>query len=129
MTSMEVTHWKTERGYSFRLSPSVGDRLKLQPWSADERCLTLRDTNFERKRGESPEARIEIHCRREDLIIENVEFPTSKTWRWSRLGRKKQVAVEQYIKAELQAANLPVDDVSDPFARLVLADAMPSVAE
>jgi hypothetical protein len=88
--------------------------------------MKLKDTNHHRKRGEPPEVRIEIHCLREDLIIEQIEFTDSNFPIWRKLPHLKRVAVEQYIKDELARAGLPCGVLSDPFTRIVLADAMPS---
>lgn len=125
--SMEVIHWKTEDGYSFKVRCIDGDRLKGQPWAARNPVMQLRDTNFRRKRGESPEVRVEIHCLREDLIIEDIQF-TDDEWKpWKKLSRKKQAAAEQYLKDELSRAGFPCGDLNEPFAQLILADVMPLV--
>jgi hypothetical protein len=104
-----------------------GKRLKGQPWEAGKSMMTIRDTNTKRKHGEPPEIRVEIHCLREDLVIEDVQFADSTFPSWPKLGRRKQIAVEQYIKDELARAGLPCGDLSDPFTRIIMADAMPSV--
>jgi hypothetical protein len=124
---MEVTHWKTENGYGFKIEANRSKHLKGQPWEADKPMMAIRDTNPKRKRGEPPEVRVEIHCLREDLVIEDVRFADSSYPSWARLGRRKQIAVEQYIKDELARAGLPCGDLSDPFTRIVMADAMPAV--
>jgi len=124
-TILEVVHWKTERGYAFIISTRSDKGLKGQPWDATEPLMKIRDTNPNRKRGEPPEVRIEIHCLREDLIIEDIEFTSSKFPLWRSLSRQKQIAVEQYIKEELTRSGLPCGDLSEPFSRIVVGDATP----
>lgn len=124
---MQVTHWKTTEGYAFIISPASGGSLKGQPWEADNRTMGIIDKNSQRKRGEPPEVRVEIHCLREDLVIEDIQFASKKLIAFPKLPRTKQVAVEQYIKDELARAGFPCGDLSDPFTRLILADVIPSV--
>jgi len=127
ISAMQVTHWKTEEGYAFIISSESGNSLKGQPWGADIRAMEIIDKNSQRKRGEPPELRIEIHCLREDLIIEDIQFASGKLKAFLKLPRTKQVAVEQYIKDELARVGFPCGDLSDPFTRLILADVVPSV--
>lgn len=120
--------WNTENGYAFiiRARPQVG-RLEGQPWSPEIPVMKIRDSNRTRKRGEPPEVRIEIRCLREDLIIEDVEFTASSFPAWVSLPRKKQIAVEQYIKDELARHGLGAGDLSEPFSTIILGDVSPSI--
>jgi hypothetical protein len=121
-------HWKTDRGYAFRIAAQLnGGRLKGQPWDAKRPQMKIHDSNAKRKRGEPPEVRVEIHCLREDLLIEDIEFTSARFPAWAILPPKKRIAVEQFIKDELCRMGLPCGDLSDPFTRLVLADAIPAV--
>jgi hypothetical protein len=88
--TMEVTHWKTESGYAFKIATNKGKTLKGPPWEAAKPVMTIRDTNVKRKRGEPPEIRVEIHCLREDLVIDDVQIADASLRPWSRLGRKKR---------------------------------------
>ena len=129
--SMQVVHSATVNGYSFSIAPSkTGAKLVGQPWDANsEPVMKIIDKNFTRKRGEPPEVRVEIQCRREDMVIEHVEF-TDKTFpSWARLPHKKRIAVEQYIRDEITKAGFPYGDLSDPFMTIVLADAVPSIEQ
>jgi hypothetical protein len=123
--TMEVTHWKTDSGYGFKIASTKG-RLKGQPWAAKTPVMKIKDTNARRKRGEPPEVRVEIHCLREDLVIERIEFTDSSFPIWKKLPHRKKIAVEQFIRDELARAGLPCGDLSDPFTRIILADAVPS---
>ena len=124
--AMEVTHWKTDSGYGFKIASTKGN-LKGQPWAAKTPVMKIKDTNVRRKRGEPPEVRVEIHCLREDMVIEGIEFTDSSFPIWKNLPHRKRIAVEQYIRDELARAGLPCGDLSDPFTRIILADAVPSV--
>lgn len=127
ISPIKVTHWKTDKGYAFRIEAVAESVLKGQPWHANEPVMKILDTNVKRKRGEPPEVRIELHCLREDLIIEDIEFTESKFPPFLTLGRKKQIAVEQYLRDELARAGFPCSDINEPFARIILADVMPSI--
>ena len=122
---MRVAHSRTKEGYLFRIEPNRGDRLDGQPWSADIPRAKLRDTKADRKRGEPPEVTIDIRCRREDLIIEDIQFKDTSFIDFLKLPRAKRIAVEQYIKAEIERVGLYCGDLAEPFSRIVLGDASP----
>lgn len=124
---MIVTHWTTERGYAFKIEPKNANRLIGPPWHAETPVMKVRDTNFEREKGEPPEVRVEIHCLREDLIIEDIQFTSTLFPSWLSMPRKRQIAVEQFLKDELQKHGMDCGDLNDKFARIVLGDVMPSV--
>lgn len=125
-TRLKITHSRTERGYRFIIEPRFkAETLTGQPWAATDAVMTIRDSKFTRKRGEPPETRIEIHCLREDLIIEDVQFTSSTFPNWLTLPKKKRIAVEQHLKDELAKSGFPCGDLSDPFARMVIADVGP----
>ena len=87
---MKVTHRRTERGYAFDIEPTDSNRLDGQPWDVDEARMKLQDTKHDRKRGEPPVPVIEIHCRREDLIIEDIQYTDEKEFSWSLLSLRKK---------------------------------------
>lgn len=125
--TMSVVPIRTQRGYSFQIKSVNGETLTGQPWSSKNKRLELVDSKFDRKRGEPPEPTIEIHCRREDLLISKIQFKKQKLFSWARLSRKKQVAVEQYIKDELTRLGLDCGNLAEPYAVVVLSDAVPEV--
>lgn len=114
---------RTEQGYSFRIS-SDDEILNGTPWSAEEKLLTYKDTGHRRTVGEPPELRIELRCRREDLHITGIEL-TDKGKPFYQLSANHQLAIEQYLKAELLRVGFIVGDVSDPFSEVILADVTP----
>lgn len=116
---MEINHLPSAIGYGFALSTQSA-YLKGQPWDSKVSVMRLRDKNAKRKKGERPEVRIEVHCLREDLHIEEVVFTDKKMTVWSRLTKSKRIAVEQFIKDELSKAGLECGDISDAFARIKL---------
>lgn len=121
--ALEASHLKTETGWAYRIRPSLGRTLSGVPWRAEDRRLQVKDPRYSSRRGEPPEPRVEIRCRREDLVITKIEFKDRKSTLFNRLTKEKQAAVEQYIKSELTTLGFDVGDVSDPYTVLVLADA------
>lgn len=125
VSPMKISHGRTENGYVFRIEPMRGDRLDGQPWPAEERKMKLIDTKAGRERGDPPEVTIDIRCKREDLIIEGIEFKEGSLFDFAKLTRTKQVAVEQYIKLQIEKIGLECGDISEPFATLILGDVSP----
>lgn len=126
VSAMRVKHWPTATGYAFKIEPTSGGRLDGQPWAPNAAVMKIKDTNSKR-RGEPPEIRVEIHCLREDLIISSVQFTDSSFPSWATLPKKKRIVVEQYLKDELERTGMSCGNISEQFARIILADAMPSV--
>lgn len=129
LAPMRVQHRPTEHGYAFsvtpnRVPPNSEGHLDGAAWSADDPIMRIKDTNSQRKKGDPPEVLIEIQCRREDLVIEDIEFKDRQFPSWRCLSRNKQVAVEQYIREELVKFGMECGDLSDGFTRIVLADAV-----
>lgn len=125
---MTISHRKNDDGYSFIIIPNNQDRLVGQPWSSESPRLRLRDSKADRKRGEPPEPTIELRCKREDLIIEDIQFTEQSGVHWFSLSREKQLAVEQYIKEQLVLIGFECGDISDPFCDLLLADVIPDIS-
>lgn len=125
VNALTFRHMKTESGYCWVITPANGDVLDGQPWEPAVRRMTLKDTAHPRKVGEPPEPRIELRCRREDLYIEDIQFKDRSKKFWGDLSKAKKLAVEQYIKDELMKVGFECDDLSDPFAQIILADVIP----
>ena len=124
---MHIMHARTKNGYMFTIAPNRGKILEGQPWSSDEARMKLHDTNGNRKRGEPPEVRVEITCKREDLDITDIQFKDEKIADFLSLPRKKKLAVEQYLKAEIERIGLSCGDLSEPFSHVILGDVTPEV--
>lgn len=123
---MRVAHRKMPdgRGYVFTIQPLTSQRLDGSAWDPALPRMKLRDTKSMRKRGDPPEVTVQIHCRREDLHIEDATIVDATIWNGGLLSRNKQIAVEQYIKKEVLAMGLPCGDLSDSFATIILGDAV-----
>ena len=123
---MLIAHRKMpdSRGYVFTIRPATTHRLNGSAWDPSVPRMKLRDTKAMRKRGDPPEVTVQIHCRREDLHIEDATIVDATVWNGGMLSRNKQIAVEQYIKKEVLSMGLPCGDLSDSFATVILGDAV-----
>lgn len=126
ISEMRFTHRTLDdkSGYVFMISSTDNSKLSGRPWDSDTPRMQLRDTKANRKRGEPPEVTVQIRCKREDLIIEDIEFKDSSIFSFELLSRNKMIAVEQYIKKEILETGIPCGDLSEPFSEIILADAI-----
>ena len=125
IATMEITARATSEGWAFVIVPRVGKKLIGPAFASAKRRLAVQDNAYPRKRGEAPDVRVELRCRREDLIIEDVQFMASEKRSFLKLPKLKRTAVEQYIKEELTRVGFDVGDLNDKFAELILADVTP----
>lgn len=123
---MWMTHRKTDEGYAFVITPVGADRLIGKPLAKSSTWLRVKDTGASRKFGEPPEMRIQIRCRREDLIFEDIQFADER-FDWGKLDPRKRKAVEAFLGGELARMGFPCGELSDPFASVVVADAVTEV--
>jgi len=123
--AMEFQHRVIEDGYAFSITPTVGAVLKGQPWDPDLPRVSIRDSGHPRGRDEPPEPRVEVRCRREDLVIEDIHFTDREEGFFSRLDKAKQLAVEAYLRDQVLRLGVDVGDMSHPFTEILLADASP----
>lgn len=123
---MRIAHRKMPdgRGYVFTIQPAASRTLSGSPWDPSVPRMRLRDSKANRKRGDPPELTVQIHCKREDLHIEDIKIVDATILNGGLLNRNKLIAVEQYIKKEILAMGLPCGDLSDSFATVILADAV-----
>ena len=123
---MHVTHRKLpgDGGYVFLIEPLNSSTLKGSPWEADDPRMKIRDTKSSRKRGDPPEVSVQLRCKREDLHIEDVQIKDPSIMNGDFLSRNKTIAVEQYIKSEILKMGFACGDLSEPFAELILGDAV-----
>lgn len=130
LREMTVVHGLDEDGSSHRwtVTPAIGDELVGQPWrSENEPRLTVVDTRADRERGIPPSIRVEVRCRREDLVITDIVMADEA--KWSLLQRNPQhrnrvAAAEAYLRNRLFEERLlegAEGDLSNPFARMTLA--------
>lgn len=123
---MDVQHSKTPEGhYRWTVKPTVGTKLLGSPWPAlTSPRLTMIDERLDPTLGIEPVASIEIRCRREDLVIEDLQIKDKKKWDEARKKRgfeNQMKAAEAYIRNRLHDMDFSVGDISEPFSKLVLA--------
>lgn len=122
---MIITQSQTDEGhYRWLVEPSVGGVLQGRPWNAaDQPRLKIIDRRKNRSKGLPPIVRVEVRCRREDLIIDDLQVKDASVWEnaTSRLGFKNRIAAaESYIRDRLSKEGLEVGNIGDPFGRLTL---------
>ena len=121
--SVTFVSMRVEDGYVFRVS-SENELLEGVPWDSSTPILSYSDTSAPRRKGEPPELRVELRCRREDMRIYDIEL-TNPNDSLANYSANKVMAVEQYIKSELISTGFMVGDISDPFSEVILADVSP----
>lgn len=130
LREMTVVHGLDEDGTSHRwtVTPAIGDELVGQPWrSEDEPRLTVVDTRADRDRHIPPSIRVEVRCRREDLVITDIVMADEAKWSILQLNpqhRNRVAAAEAYLRNRLFEERLlegADGDMSNPFARMTLA--------
>lgn len=120
-----VTQSKTDDGqYRWMLEPGTSSILKGRPWDAVKRPrLKLVDRRKDRTKGIPPTVRVEVRCRREDLVIEDLEIKDEKLWITvkNNIGfNNRMAAAESYIRDRLAEEGLEVKNIHDVFGHLTL---------
>jgi hypothetical protein len=127
---MTAVHGLDEDGASHRwtITPAIGNELVGQPWrSESEPRLTVIDTRADRDRGIPPSIRVEVRCRREDLVISDIVLADEAKWSLLQRNphhRNRVAAAEAYLRNRLFEERLlegSEGDLSNPFARMTLA--------
>jgi hypothetical protein len=123
---MLVTQSKTEDGnYRWVITPQAQKVLDGRPWDANKNPrMKLVDGRRNRSKGIPPTVRIEVHCLREDLEIQDIEIKDATLWEKLRpreAFRNKIVAAESYIRDRLAEEGLEAGHISDKFSFLTLA--------
>jgi hypothetical protein len=127
---MTVTTSKTEEGYyRWLVRPSTAAVLDGSPWDAvKEPRLKLIDRRKDRSKSIPPTVRVEVRCRREDLVIEDLEVKDAGIWDMAkrRLGFKNRMAAAiSYIRDRLSEEGLEVNNIEDVFGQVTLGSATP----
>lgn len=125
VTLMIVTQSQTADGhYRWLLRPGLGDVLQGRPWRAESQPrLKLVDGRSDPTKGIPPTVRVEVRCRREDLVIEGLEIKDETTWARmkERLGfRNRMAAAVSYIRDQLTREGLDANNLEDIFGELTL---------
>jgi hypothetical protein len=124
VTLMSVTQSKTADGhYRWMIEPRLGSVLKGRPWNSEEPRAKLVDKRT-RVQGIEPTVRVEVRCKREDLVIEDLALKDASLWEETknRIGFRNRLAVaESYIRDRLIEEGLEVENIHDPFGNIIMA--------
>ncbi|WP_199084650.1 hypothetical protein [Bosea sp. ASV33] len=123
-TAMRIRHkLDSEGNHCWTIEPSAEQALSGKPWSADK--APRAKVNDDRPKGSpslAPSVRVELRCRREDLLITDIQIDRPG---WKALGdpfgRNKELAAEAVIRTRLAQAGLLTGDISDPFAMITVS--------
>lgn len=127
LDGMKVVHRRNGEEHVYDISPLSGQSLHGTPWEPGRKILCL-DASLCDKSFEPPEPTIQIRCLREDLEITDVQYHGEGVFNFTALTKNKKVAVEAYIKEQLALCGLDQSDLSDPYATIVIADAVPEIS-
>jgi hypothetical protein len=122
---MMVTQSKSSEGhYRWLIESTSGSMLEGRPWDAGKQPrLRLIDKRSDPSKGIPPTVRVEVRCRREDLIISDLQMKDEGIWTAvkSRVGHKNRMAAAiSYIRNRLSEENLEVQNMEDVFGQLTL---------
>ena len=122
---ISVTQSKTADGhYRWSLEPHNSRALEGRPWDAMQQPrLALQDNRKDRSSGIPPTVRVEVHCKREDLEIEDLVIKDESQWKAVKRGLgsgNKMAAAESYIRDRLMSEGLDVVNIEDVFGQITL---------
>lgn len=120
---------RSDGQYCWELAPRTAKHLLGKVWDAvSEPLLSVK---FATESRMDPVVRIEIRCRREDLLISNVQIKNTSGFERFSLGstKNKMAAAEAFIINALSSRNLDVKNFDDPFGEIVLADMLVDTGE
>jgi hypothetical protein len=122
---MMVTQSKTADGhYRWTVTPRHSRVLDGRPWDgAKQPRLKLVDKRSDRSKGIPPMVRVEVRCRREDLVIEDIEVKDESVWGSikSRAGfANRLAAAESYIRDRLSEEGFEVRNIDEIFTEITL---------
>jgi hypothetical protein len=123
---MVVTQSKTADGnYRWTVEPRLSRSLQGRPWDAISKPRAkLVDKRKDRTKGIPPTVRVEVRCRREDLLIEELTVKDEKIWESikARTGfSNRMAAAESYIRDRLEEEGFEVKNIEEAFSELTLA--------
>jgi len=125
---LAVTQSKNADGhYRWMVKSRTDSVLEGRPWDAlKQPRLKLVDERKDRSKGIPPAVRVEVRCRREDLLIKDLEVKDESLWEATkrRAGFKNRMAAaESYIRDHLSQEGLEVRNIEDIFGTVTLASA------
>ena len=114
-----------DQQHRWNVSSITNDQSLIgRPWDAAAAPrLKVIDTRLDRERGLAPVVKVEVRCRREDLVISQIELKNCSGLELLKLGlgRNKEAAAEAVIRSRLLEEGLLSGDIEDRFAVLTLA--------
>ena len=127
LRGVSVSHSVDAEGnHRWLLQPGHGAVLTGKPWDAVKKPLMdLRDKRTGDNRTLSPTVRLEVTCRREDLVIEDIVVKDAsllETVQNMVLSSRKYEAVEAFIKNRLEEHGLRSAELSDPYSVIHLGE-------
>jgi hypothetical protein len=114
--------------YQWEVSPAITIALEGEPWERDKAIVNLGDGRARDSKNPPPAVRIECRCKREDLIIKDIDIKDQSILeKASTLVKrdKKMRAVEAYVRDRLVQEGLSFTNISDPYASVTLASVSP----
>jgi hypothetical protein len=126
---MMVTQSRSPEGYyRWLVESSDGGLLDGRPWDAAKQPrLQLIDRRSNPSKGIPPTVRVEVRCRREDLMVSDLQTKDEGLWESvkSRIGHRNRIAAAiSYIRNRLSEENLEVENMEDVFGQLTLGSAL-----
>lgn len=119
---IESYAYRTPSGYAFRIQPLNSYNLSGRPWNPNVPRMTIKRSPTEMIHPISSEVIISVRCRREDIIISDVEFTGGEgRFKIGELSANKRIMVEQILKQEIIKSGLPVGNISEQFEDVVIA--------
>ena len=111
--------------YRWVIESQTDGVLNGEPWAADkDPRLTLIDPSAGKARHIEPCVRIEVRCRREDMVVSDIEIIDRSILKELPDGkartRRNEAAAECYIRDELLRRGLGAVDLSNRFAEVTL---------
>jgi hypothetical protein len=121
ITEHKIAQFRSDEGYCWEITPRTAKFLAGKVWNpVDEPRLQIK------RKGESkiePVCRVLLKCKREDIIIQNVEYKRELNLA-DRVRINRQAAAAAYIRNEISKAGLNSGDFNEILSDVVLADVM-----
>jgi hypothetical protein len=111
--------------HQWLMSPSFANALDGRPWDARAQILfKFKDKRSADSKSVPPTLQFALVCRREDLIIEDIELKDRDLWSrvTATMTDAKMIAAETYIRDELLKYGLECGDLRENFSSLTLAE-------
>lgn len=123
--NMRLQHTVGPDGHRWTVS-SVGDRpLEGRPWDALKHPrLKVIDSRSDAAKALAPIVKIEVRCKREDLVISDIELKNLKVeagWFGLKPRANVELAAQAVIRSRLIEEGLLHGDLEDRFATITLA--------